>query len=1011
MAQNFIQIFDDTVLKLTINQGLESQRTETSTGQFVSGELAFTRDSGRVFVGDFRQNVEGSQETIGGTLVGNKYLGSIDSKTIELYNSDPSKLIKPLDYENDTRKTQNSGTAIDEAYHLSSTERGLIGKKSKNKENTLFFKEDQPFSEQNWNRWNRSSYYNYDYDAFDGDIIYDKFQNALVLFDHTIKNDNEQTINEKVIPGWMHSVYGPSYQLYKSKSDTPKYYLYVVESTDGNLYGADHTGESTGDQVDTEKVYGFWNGESDPWDQDIYEGQWVIVECGSNGIPIGMEENEVSRSPIYVRMISGSPIPYYDQSQSKNRTIFHNRLTSDSESGVGDDQGSKVYGNGYVMFRNIEPDNVTLQFAPRVGLQVEPKAKQTSAGIKYYPSFKGYGNDVLSSNVLQVKGITPEGLTYMFDENYFTTKNKVSLNTDGNFDIKYLTANELLLPQLLKFGSKNVSNQLNFSLNETTNTPAYVLVVNGSNEVLKASSLTTHIHLGDGLMNGKDGSSTLAIDPLYDDPNTTLELNLSSVSASNGDRYQLPIDNDDTYNYDDDNLKYVSNLVINSLGNVIDSDKYYKDHNIQIGLKYEGTNHPYNLLKNPLSLAWGEGDFAASFSADGYVYELYKSGSSSIKCLHSNKSGSEEKVRRILRYQLTDSEASQDTLSIISLAIDSEERRQNLFLKLRKENGVYSVINNKGVKINNVNAPNDTLTIQFYQNQTSSKVPYSVQIQSDETEADITCFDIFNKFKNSDLIKYVDIPLIDGTVETMSLFKRTDENYGNENPLMEYTTDLETIVVKFKNSETMTLKDFFDDTSSSRNFEVYDIQNIAGNQATLIGKSSVNPTLSALKSATERSNPVLVVPKYNDEKGRGTTLMIYNTNTKGLIRREIQISGSEIPDDVVQLPINARSVILQVFSPGFESTSTKELIISTKDIAKTSSPSPLNRLEYTVSGGYPTPSSEVAGEKILITSNTRGSQVVEVPIHRYSIDGSYYFTVIGRNLQAGTVVNMIGYRA
>lgn len=100
-----------------------------------------------------------------------------------------------------------------------------------------------------------------------------------------------------------------------------------------------------------------------------------------------------------------------------------------------------------------------------------------------------------------------------------------------------------------------------------------------------------------------------------------------------------------------------------------------------------------------------------------------------------------------------------------------------------------------------------------------------------------------------------------------------------------------------------------------------------------------------------------------------------------------------------------------MFSPGFESTSTKELIISTKDIAKTSSPSPLNRLEYTVSGGYPTPSSEVAGEKILITSNARGSQVVEVPIHRYSIDGSYYFTVIGRNLQAGTVVNMIGYRA
>lgn len=1009
MAQNFIQIFDDTVLKLTINQGLESQRTETSTGQFVSGELAFTRDSGRVFVGDFRQNVDGSQETIGGTLVGNKYLGSIDSKTIELYNADPSKLVKPLDYENDTRKTENSGTAVEDAYQLSTTERGLIGKKSKNKENTLFFKEDQPFSEQNWNRWNRSAHYNYEYDAFDGDILYDKFQNALLLFDHTIQNDNEQTISEKVIPGWMHAIYGPSYQLYKSKSSAAKYYLYVVESTDGNLYGADHTGESTGDQVESEKVYGFWNGTTDPWDQDIYEGQWVIVECGSDGLPIGMEESEVSKSPIYVRMISGSPIPFYDQAQSKNRTIFHNRMTSDTETGVGDDTGTKVYGNGYVMFRNIEPDNITLQFAPRVGLQVEPKSKQTTEGVKYYPSFKGYGNDVLSSNVLQVKGVTPEGLTDMFDENYFSTNNKVQINVDGNFDIKYLTANELLLPQALKFGTKSSSNQLIFTLNETTDTPSYVLVVDGSNGVLKASKLSSTLYLGDGLVNGKDGSDTLTIDPLNDDPTTFLQLNLSSVTTSNGDSYQLPIDNEDGYAYDD-TLKYVSNLVINSLGNVIDSDKYYNGDNNQIALKYEGANHPYNLLKKPLPLVWGQGDFAASFNADGYVYEMYSKGGSSIKYLHSNKTGTEETLKRILRYQLSEAEADLDTLTAINLSPGSVEHQLNLFLKLKKDGNRYSVINNKGNVINDVNAPNDTLTLQFYQTSTSTKIPYTIQLQTDETEADLTCFDVFNTFKNTQLIKYVDIPLTNGKVETISLFKRTDENYDNENPLIEYTTDLETAVVKFKNSETMSLKEFFTDTVS-RNFEVYTISSIGENSVSLSGKSTINPTLSALKTAIRNTGAFLIIPKYTDERGRGTALMIYNTTTKGLIRREIPISGSEIPDDVIQLPINARSVMLQVFSPGFDST-TKELIVSTKDTAVPPSPSALDKLTYTVTGdNYPAPSSEVEGEKILMTSQDRCSQVIEVPIHRYNIDGSYYFAIIGRNLQSGTVINMIGYRA
>ena len=52
MAQNSIEIFDDTVLKLTVNQGTENERAVKTAGNFTMGELAFVRDTGRLFVGD-----------------------------------------------------------------------------------------------------------------------------------------------------------------------------------------------------------------------------------------------------------------------------------------------------------------------------------------------------------------------------------------------------------------------------------------------------------------------------------------------------------------------------------------------------------------------------------------------------------------------------------------------------------------------------------------------------------------------------------------------------------------------------------------------------------------------------------------------------------------------------------------------------------------------------------------------------------------------------------------------
>lgn len=172
MAQRPITIFKDTVLKLSINQGLEVQRTEETLGTFTMGELAFTRDTGRVFVGDNSDglnNHQGYQETIGGTLVGNKYLGLIDSKPLTVFNNNG----KPLSLEEATRRTNTQE-------YPTFTEQPLLLSASK-------FRDKSPKgAEEEWSRWSRVSTYNEKYNAYNGDYMFDIYRNALILFDNRI---------------------------------------------------------------------------------------------------------------------------------------------------------------------------------------------------------------------------------------------------------------------------------------------------------------------------------------------------------------------------------------------------------------------------------------------------------------------------------------------------------------------------------------------------------------------------------------------------------------------------------------------------------------------------------------------------------------------------------------------------------------------------------------------------------------------------------------------------------
>lgn len=78
-----IRIYNDTVLRQTILQGYEDERTDP--GNFLMGELAFTRDTGRVFAGTFTDNRKDGtdcEQIKGGILVGNKFQGVVEGDKI-----------------------------------------------------------------------------------------------------------------------------------------------------------------------------------------------------------------------------------------------------------------------------------------------------------------------------------------------------------------------------------------------------------------------------------------------------------------------------------------------------------------------------------------------------------------------------------------------------------------------------------------------------------------------------------------------------------------------------------------------------------------------------------------------------------------------------------------------------------------------------------------------------------------------------------------------------------------
>ena len=201
MSQKEIRLYDDSVIKLTVKQGLEDERfpvssvsdggigtykkneinildfdqVSTISGSFATGEVAYTRDTNRLFVGNLSKKLaDKQQQTLGGTLTGNKYLGYLDSR--KDYNSedngDPIPLAEILG-EDSIYRSYNF-TNLDEEGQIKQTE-------------------DK--------KWQRLSFYNEKYDAYDGDIMYDIYRNAIILFDHNIKPQDGTTAGSATIGG------------------------------------------------------------------------------------------------------------------------------------------------------------------------------------------------------------------------------------------------------------------------------------------------------------------------------------------------------------------------------------------------------------------------------------------------------------------------------------------------------------------------------------------------------------------------------------------------------------------------------------------------------------------------------------------------------------------------------------------------------------------------------------------------------------------------------------------
>ena len=527
MATESIRIFEDTVLKLSINQGIEPQRSNEKLGDFTMAELAFTRDTGRVFVGDITDRDNGNwQSTVGGSLVGNKYIGFVDSRPLVNFSDNAS----PLAY---THRTTQTGTFENGVIF----EEGVLGPKSKfriresyNPIKGTTNPIQDPYNEENqtYANWDRTATYNYKLNAYTGDYFFDIYQNALVLVDHRIKKDYDQVVE------------GREHQTFLTDDGTE---VDVV--------------------ADTEKAI-----------------------------------NIQRRTPIqnYVH-------PNADSTNS-----------------------NKIYGDGYVIMRIVEPDNQTIRFKPR------------DFGLNGLPTD---GSNNYNHNLLEVFNVPFNAISEHFSDD-FTISDKVYINKEiENVDSITSSGVGLKVPNTLIFstslGDGERGSEANMSLNFTkpqdgafpSNSyevrlvpsqdrldpktgktyPVFDVVCRPAEEGEENNIVQDYyFNLDGGLQSNQENPNMLRLDATATDPAKapTLTLNLSNEDSKSGYGSHLADGEKDPFgNGKASYTTYSSNFGLNDDGTVSLIDEYensFYRENANIIDKFEERNTSINYLRTPVTI-------------------------------------------------------------------------------------------------------------------------------------------------------------------------------------------------------------------------------------------------------------------------------------------------------------------------------------------------------------------------------------------------------------------------
>lgn len=524
MSKNHIKIFDDTVLKLSVNQGLEIHRTATNIGRFTMGELSFTRDTGRLFIGNkSSQDYDADKmtpEVVGGILTGNKYLGYIDSKPLSWWRRGDNGET-PLNYDSETKDLSNveeGKTPPEDSYSKEgfNIESSMLGPDSKYRKK--LGRDGNVYKE----KWERDAIYNKKYDAYNGDYMYDIYQNALILFDNNISNNS--------IPN----------------------------------KGVKNDGEINKEQFFDEE---------------------------NNILPI---DKQYRRTPI---------------------------LNYNDEHPIYPEDG------GYVIFRNIEPDNVTIKFKEK-GFDSDGSFNETGGKDAADKTTKAN----YSHNILEVHSVGATAVVGALNEDQFTNQNnKITLKSKIlNVDGFENTSNTFTLPQQINLdgGVKSGTTSFYLDFRKTDETPVSSLtdndltfkLVKSKNDqqkstyavqIAKPSSSEFFIKLGEGLINTGAGSESY------------LRLNSSSAGSldSKTPTISLKVDENTFYTHDNDlddpfythyfsetGNFYNGNVSINKAGTINLIDEYEEDYKKEITSelnKFEvDKNVKTNFLKNPIPLIW-----------------------------------------------------------------------------------------------------------------------------------------------------------------------------------------------------------------------------------------------------------------------------------------------------------------------------------------------------------------------------------------------------------------------